>query len=266
LIVLDSSAAVDWLLLTPSGLRIGKRIYSAAESLHAPHLIDIEVAQVLRRLVREGTVSANRAVQTIQDLQDRTGLGRTPIHQAVSRLAADTLIIIRPRHGLQIAPIDLARGRTLTQLRRDMERFVVRLATERCDASHRNQMLHVAGVLRGRGSAMSIDEFNRLDRRIDRLLIAAAGEPFLENTLRPLHTIFRRTGWIYHSWVRPDEGLRRTVECHLAILEAVADKRVRDAVAAADQLVSFSDSMFDVLGRGIDPTLFDCNLEMLSAG
>src|SRR5882724_4950502 len=203
---------------------------------------------------------------SIQDLQDRMGLGRTPIHQAVSRLAADTLIIIRPRHGLQIAPIDLARGRTLTQLRRDMERFVVRLAAERCDASHRNQMLHVAGVLRGRGSAMSIDEFNKLDRRIDRLLIAAAGEPFLESTLRPLHTIFRRTGWIYHSWVRPDEGLRRTVECHLAILEAVADKRVRDAVAAADQLVSFSDSMFDVLGRGIDPTLFDCNLEMLSAG
>jgi DNA-binding GntR family transcriptional regulator len=203
---------------------------------------------------------------SIQDLQKRTGLGRTPIHQAVSRLAADTLIIIRPRHGLQIAPIDLARGRTLTQLRRDMERFVVRLATERCGASHRNEMLHIAGILRERGAAMPIDEFNRLDRRIDRLLIAAAGEPVLENTLRPLHSIFRRTGWIYHSWVRPEEGLGRTVECHLAILEAVAAKRVRDAVASADQLVSFSDSMFDVLGRGTDPALFDCNLEMLSAG
>ena len=203
---------------------------------------------------------------SIQDLQQRTGFGRTPIHQAVSRLAADTLIIIRPRHGLQIAPIDLARGRTLTQLRRDMERFVVRLATERCGASHRNEMLHIAGVLRGRGATISIDEFNRLDRRIDRLLIAAAGEPFLENTLRPLHSIFRRTGWIYHSWVRPEEGLGRTVECHLAILEAVADRQARDAVAAADQLVSFSDSMFDVLGRGTDPALFDCNLEMLSAG
>ncbi len=203
---------------------------------------------------------------SMQDLQDRMGLGRTPIHQAVSRLAADTLIVIRPRHGLQIAPIDLARGRTLMQLRRDMERFVVRLATERCGASHRNQMLHIAGVLRERGSAMSIDEFNRLDRRIDHLFIAAAGEPFLEHTLRPLHTIFRRTGWIYHSRVRPEEGLHRTVECHLAILDAVAAHRVRDAVAAADQLVSFSDSMLDVLGRGIDPALFDCNLEMLSVG
>jgi len=41
---------------------------------------------------------------------------------------------------------------------------------------------------------------------------------------------------------------------------------VREAVAAADRLVSFSDGMFDVLGRGTDPALFDCNLAMLSAG
>ena len=203
---------------------------------------------------------------SIQDLQERTGIGRTPIHQAVSRLAADTLITIRPRHGLQIAPVDLARGRTLIQLRQGMERFVVRLAAERCGASHRNQMLHVAGVLREHGYAISIEEFNRLDRRIDHLLIAAAGEPILEHTLRPLHTIFRRTGWIYHTWVRPDEGLRRTVECHLAILDAVAANRAREAVAAADQLVGFSDSMFDVLGQGTNPALFDCNLDMLPTG
>jgi DNA-binding GntR family transcriptional regulator len=202
---------------------------------------------------------------SIQDLQDRTALGRTPTHQAVSRLAADTLIVIRPRHGLQIAPVDLARGRTLIPLRRDMERFVVRLATERGGASYRNQLLHITRVLREGAADMTIDDFNRLDRRIDHLLIAAAGEPFLEHTLRPLHTLFRRTGWIYHNWVRPDEGLHRTVECHLAILDAVAGGRVRDAVAAADRLVSFSDSMFDVLGQGIDPALFDCNLELLPA-
>ncbi len=65
---------------------------------------------------------------SIQDLQERTGVGRTPIHQAVNHLAADTIIVIRPRHGLQIAPVDLARERTLLHLRRDMERFVVRLA------------------------------------------------------------------------------------------------------------------------------------------
>jgi predicted nucleic acid-binding protein len=69
-IVLDASAAVEWLLQTAVGQEIQERIYSRAESLHAPHLLDLEVAQVLRRLVREGAVSAPRADQAIQDLFD----------------------------------------------------------------------------------------------------------------------------------------------------------------------------------------------------
>jgi predicted nucleic acid-binding protein len=69
-IVLDASAAVDWLLQTRSGQQIEKRIYSRNESLHAPHLLDVEVAQVLRRLAREAAVSAHRAEDAIQDLAD----------------------------------------------------------------------------------------------------------------------------------------------------------------------------------------------------
>ena len=68
MIVLDASAAIDWLLQTTAGRRIENRIYSRGESLHAPHLLDLEVAQVLRRLVRETAVTAQRADQAIQDL------------------------------------------------------------------------------------------------------------------------------------------------------------------------------------------------------
>ena len=67
----------------------------------------------------------------MQELQELLNFGRTPVLQAVRRLADDTLVIVRPRHGLQIAPIDLARERGLLPLRRDMERFVIRLAAER---------------------------------------------------------------------------------------------------------------------------------------
>ena len=70
MIVLDASAALDWLLQTAAGQRIEQRIYSHRESLHAPHLLDLEVGQVLRRLVREGAVSAHRAEQAIEDLLD----------------------------------------------------------------------------------------------------------------------------------------------------------------------------------------------------
>ncbi len=70
MIVLDASAAVDWLLQTPAGQRIENRIYSRNETLHAPHLLDLEVTQVLRRLVQQGVVPAHRADEAIRDLLD----------------------------------------------------------------------------------------------------------------------------------------------------------------------------------------------------
>jgi predicted nucleic acid-binding protein len=70
LIVLDASSAVDWLLQTSAGIRIEQRIYTRNESLHAPHLLDLEVVQVLRRLVRESVISTQRANEAIADLVD----------------------------------------------------------------------------------------------------------------------------------------------------------------------------------------------------
>ncbi len=70
MIVLDASAAVDWLLQTSAGQSIENRIYSRNETLHAPHLLDLEVTQVLRRLALQGVVSVHRADQAVRDLLD----------------------------------------------------------------------------------------------------------------------------------------------------------------------------------------------------
>lgn len=201
------------------------------------------------------------AYLTIQDLQNISGLSRTPVHQAVTRLAADTLMIVRPRHGLQVAPIDLAREQLLLKLRRDLERFVIRLAAERSSSSHRNQMLHLARQLRQRRDAITIGEFNAFDRRIDQLILAAAGEPFLEHTLRPLHTIFRRIGWIYHNRTSAHSNITETIDAHLSVLDAVVNRNIEPAVRAADALIDFVDSMFKVIEREVDPAFLDCSLE-----
>jgi DNA-binding GntR family transcriptional regulator len=182
------------------------------------------------------------------------------VHQAVNRLAADTLIKVHPRRGLQIAPIDLTRERTLLQLRRDMERFVIRLATEHSTASHRNQILHIKRQLHENRTHITIEAFNVLDRRIDELCLAAAGEPFVENTLRPLHTIFRRIGWLYHTQTSVKTSLLKTVDVHIALLDAVSNRRVEAALAASDELVDFVDSMFDVLETAVEPASLDCSV------
>jgi predicted nucleic acid-binding protein len=70
MIVLDASAAVEWLLQTRIGGHIEARIFSRKETLHTPHLLDLEVSQVLRRLVRQGAISARRAEEAVDDLLD----------------------------------------------------------------------------------------------------------------------------------------------------------------------------------------------------
>ena len=70
MIVLDASAVVELLLVTEVGRTVAHRISDPAESLHAPHLLSVEVAQVLRRLHRSGDLSTSRARQALEDLAD----------------------------------------------------------------------------------------------------------------------------------------------------------------------------------------------------
>ena len=70
MIVVDASALLEFLLQTPLGTRIEARLFREEEELHAPHLVDVEVVQGLRRLVRTGEVSPGRADDAIADLTD----------------------------------------------------------------------------------------------------------------------------------------------------------------------------------------------------
>jgi predicted nucleic acid-binding protein len=67
-IVVDASALLEVLLRTPAAPQVEERLFAAGKTLHAPHLIDLEVAQVLRRYVQGEQMSAVRARQALEDL------------------------------------------------------------------------------------------------------------------------------------------------------------------------------------------------------
>lgn len=70
MIVVDASVVIEVLLNTPAGIQIAERFFDPAETLHAPHLLDVEVAQVLRRYARTGELGAARGLQALEDLVD----------------------------------------------------------------------------------------------------------------------------------------------------------------------------------------------------
>ena len=85
MIVLDASAAIDWLLQTKIGGRVEARIFSKRSSLHAPHLLDIEVEQVLRGYVKRGVITALRGREALDDLID-LALTRYPHNVLLDRV------------------------------------------------------------------------------------------------------------------------------------------------------------------------------------
>ena len=70
MIVVDASALLEFLLQTPLGVRVEARLFHRDVEFHAPHLVDVEIVQGLRRLVRTGEVSSGRAADAIADLTE----------------------------------------------------------------------------------------------------------------------------------------------------------------------------------------------------
>jgi predicted nucleic acid-binding protein len=69
-IVVDASAMLEALLRTPAAAAVEKRLFAPSQTLHAPHLLDVEVAQVVRRYAANREIDATRSRMAIADLAD----------------------------------------------------------------------------------------------------------------------------------------------------------------------------------------------------
>lgn len=68
MIVVDASVILEVLLATPAAGSLQNRLFAARQSLHAPHLLDLEVAQVLRRYFLAGRLTADRGATALEYL------------------------------------------------------------------------------------------------------------------------------------------------------------------------------------------------------
>lgn len=70
MIVVDASALLEVLLRTPAAQAVERRLFDPRETLHAPHLLDVEVAQVVRRYAAAGEIDQDRGRVALADLAD----------------------------------------------------------------------------------------------------------------------------------------------------------------------------------------------------
>jgi predicted nucleic acid-binding protein len=70
MIVVDASALLEALLRTPAATAVERRLFDTQETLHAPHLVDVEVAQVIRRYAANGEIDSELGRLALADLAD----------------------------------------------------------------------------------------------------------------------------------------------------------------------------------------------------
>lgn len=187
-----------------------------------------QALQMLRTEILSMAFAPGEAVSE-RFLQDRYGVSRTPIRQALAVLVQEGLIHRGGRGGYEVAPIDLQEIRELFEFREEVEDDAVRLACRR--ATEEDLARLRATVDRGRGDIDAEDWLAQgLDIHVE--LAALSGNAFLRDAVRNAVSRALRLRWLLAS----DPALRETAWTeHCEILAHVA-ARDEDAAAEAVRL------------------------------
>jgi DNA-binding GntR family transcriptional regulator len=118
-----------------------------------------------------------------RELMDELGYGRTPVRDALRRLADDGLVEVFPRRGIYVGPIDVGDLGAISEIRVELEGFVSRLAAERSSEDDRHDLLGLVAELDSLGPAPDQPTLIELDQRIHRLIYRSAHNAFLETAL-----------------------------------------------------------------------------------
>lgn len=205
--------------------------------------LDIERMIVLQELAPGTLVSEKQ-------LMERTGLGRTPVREALQRLARERLVEIHPNRGVLVPVASIEAQLKLLELRRTLEPFAVRLAALRATADQRRAASHLADhVLHG---DLSINEFANFLRSAHALVVDSTHNEFVEVAMAPLQGLSRRF-W-FGNLADPANDLVEAARLHHGILTAIAagdeDAAEAASIALNDYLFTFTYATLPQRGAG----------------
>jgi DNA-binding GntR family transcriptional regulator len=152
-----------------------------------------------------------------QALMEDLQLGRTPIREALQRLAAEDLVLLAPRRGMFVADISITDLQKIFELRMVLEGFCARLAAQRAAAEHLTEMEAVIQEL-AQGPALNGKSLMAVDERFHELLYEASDNEFLSDILLRLHALSFR---IWHLVLDRVGSVRPAMEQHVEITRAL---------------------------------------------
>lgn len=169
------------------------------------------------------------------ELQQKVGVGRTPVREAIQRLAWEGLLEIRPRAGIAVAPLAGEDWLRIMEIRRNVELVLARSAARQIDAEAKITLQSAVELMIQAADADDLPAYAAADKLFDIGMAEATRNCHLVRAATPLQTHTRRF-WMHYQG-RMD--IRKALTGHIALAEAVIDRDPGRAVRETRRLMSY---------------------------
>ncbi len=178
-------------------------------------------------------------------LMDDLGLGRTPIREALQRLACEGLVVLRPRRGAFVASLSIVDLQQIFELRRTIEGYAASLAAERATETDLAALEAALAALNTLGPEAGPETYITIDRTFHRAVAHAAHNRFLEATLSRMYNLNLRLWYLALDKIGP---MREAIDEHRRVLSGIAARDSALAEAAMrEHITSFQARIRDLL-------------------
>jgi DNA-binding GntR family transcriptional regulator len=177
------------------------------------------------------------------DLIEMTGIGRTPVREAIQQLASQELFEVIPRRGLMVTPVSRSGMLHLLEVRKPLESLIAKQAALKASDTQRSALSQVA-----RDLATAHDNFGRfmqLDYKLGTLLNDCCANPFAVKATAPLRSHSRRFWFYYQEQVQ----LSDAIAGHSKLARLMARRDFDGAVKASDAVVALLERLVSRLDR-----------------
>jgi len=169
-------------------------------------------------------------------LCEQLDIGRTPVREALHRLAREGLVVILPRRGILVSQINVESQLRLLEGRREIERLIARRAAKLSTETEREIFREIALGMQQADKEADDIAFLRLDRLFNIVSCKAARNEYAANAMGLMHGLSRRF-WYQHY--KDVADLPRCARLHADLSTAIADGNVDAAAAASDRLLDY---------------------------
>jgi DNA-binding GntR family transcriptional regulator len=179
--------------------------------------------------LRDRIVTLRLAPGTVlreDELMREMAIGRTPLREAVKRLALENLVSVQPRRGTFVSEVESADIENISEVRAELEGYAAALAAERMDEDARTAARALIDEVDELSRPDDPDWLMRFDERIHRFTWESSGNPYLAETLERYFTHSLRIWYVVLDRL---PGLGHAVHDQIHLLEALL---ARDAVRA----------------------------------